>query len=743
MMRALGLPLVGAAAIVAALLVPACGPKIPLPAPVPPPSRPPAIAQPAPFRVGTARVDITPPPGVTTFGHGPDSLVSEGYWTRIYCRVFVLEPVVPGANPLDERIALVPCDLSASSRLLHRTVAAAVQNVVKTTRIFLSATHTHAGPAHYFDEQGYDGTESSEVPGFDQRMVDFMAARIAAGVGEAARSERWAELRSWHYEREETCNEPNGACGTWGLAWNRSPKAHMLDGVGVPTNAPAGLCPLEQMVDPSLHVLRFDEVDAKGKRGAPIGEIVSFAMHPTVLPNTNRLIGADSAGALSRILESQLRAEAGGSADPLAPVINTNEGDMSPAWKRGTKREVVDIANAMAARVSALTARPAAAKRSAAIDARYAEVGLPDRRTEPDGGRTCDTAEVGVAVPYGACDHPTTSVAGIPMLMNPDDHECQAPKLTPLGPLERWLAGGNGSFPERVPLGVVRIADNVIGFVPAELTIEAGRIADAAVQAGLKAHAHVWVGGLTNGYILYVTTPGEYAFHDPNGACNTPLYGFDRQSYEGGNTLYGPQTIHRLADVLGRLAKALDDEDEATWLTELHELDTAGGTYNVWPAVPRFPPPLPEDAQRRALGLCEVADGSACFQWQDATPGGTAVTAPPGATDWKWVYVAEPNGAPIGEGIDDRGTRLVTRARTLAGDHEMIWATVWLPTPKEKQAWGIKSAAFHVSDRSGAHPLVSAPFTAASLPKCTTDQAALCGTYENDAGASPLPTDCH
>ena len=65
------------------------------------PTRP---AAPGKFMVGTARVDVTPPPGVTTFGHGPDALVSKGYWTRIYCRVFVL---IGTAGP----VALIPCDL--------------------------------------------------------------------------------------------------------------------------------------------------------------------------------------------------------------------------------------------------------------------------------------------------------------------------------------------------------------------------------------------------------------------------------------------------------------------------------------------------------------------------------------------------------------------------------------------------------------------------------------------------------
>ena len=37
--------------------------------------------------------------------------------------------------------------------------------------------------------------------------------------------------------------------------------------------------------------------------------LVYFAMHPTVLPNTNTLLGADVDGALSRILEHDMQRE--------------------------------------------------------------------------------------------------------------------------------------------------------------------------------------------------------------------------------------------------------------------------------------------------------------------------------------------------------------------------------------------------------------------------------------------------
>src|SRR5207245_10847989 len=43
------------------------------------------------LQAGAARADVTPPPGPSTFGLGPDSLVTDGYWSRLYCRAFVLE----------------------------------------------------------------------------------------------------------------------------------------------------------------------------------------------------------------------------------------------------------------------------------------------------------------------------------------------------------------------------------------------------------------------------------------------------------------------------------------------------------------------------------------------------------------------------------------------------------------------------------------------------------------------------
>ena len=107
------------------------------------PSRMPgAAAPPAPnpttpraLLVGAARVDITPPPGPATFGHGPDSLATEGYWTRLGCRAFVFESA--GA---DNRHALVSCDLGAVSHLLQREAAKLLTEEVHVSRLMITAT---------------------------------------------------------------------------------------------------------------------------------------------------------------------------------------------------------------------------------------------------------------------------------------------------------------------------------------------------------------------------------------------------------------------------------------------------------------------------------------------------------------------------------------------------------------------------------------------------------------------------
>ena len=68
-----------------------------------PPPGPPVPTQ--EFRVGAARLDITPMPGYPMGGMAAGGRISRGVWTRLNARAFVFEDDAGNA------VALVSCDL--------------------------------------------------------------------------------------------------------------------------------------------------------------------------------------------------------------------------------------------------------------------------------------------------------------------------------------------------------------------------------------------------------------------------------------------------------------------------------------------------------------------------------------------------------------------------------------------------------------------------------------------------------
>ena len=103
----------------------------------------------------------------------------------------------------------------------------------------------------------------------------------------------------------------------------------------------------------------------------------------------------------------------------------------------------------------------------------------------------------------------------------------------------RWLQPlvlPRREFPQVIPIQVLRIGAHTIVGLPFEVTIEAGRRIAAAATA--NPDEHVIVSSVANEYTGYVTTPEEYA----------------RQYYEGGHTIFGPNTLAFLAAHAARLA---------------------------------------------------------------------------------------------------------------------------------------------------------------------------------------------
>jgi neutral ceramidase len=691
---------------------------------------PPATAvTPAPLKVGTARVDITPPAGVSTFGHGPDAHVTDGYWTRIYCRVFFLE------SATGERVALVPCDLPAISMLLERAVAREVSDVVNPARVMISATHTHAGPGHYFESPAYGGVLSARLPGFDPNMVDFLGKRIGAGIHEAAKVLRPA---SAHWEHTVL----------WGVTRNRSLVAWKTNPGPDPDFGPVpeGLTPEERAIDPRMDVLQFEALDASGKNTWPIGWIVLFPIHPTVLPNTTTMIGADADGIVSRLLEAELRrawarrspsVQVG---DPLVGVLNGNEGDISPIWTVGDPAETERVARKVATKAFSTydPDRPEHSIANVTLGARWIETELPAAETR-SGVPVCDKAELGNGSSHGGSDHPTSLDAVIPTGDDIDltRTDCQAPKKRLLGFIQPILVGpAPESFPTHVAFSLVRINETWMTFVPGEMTVHAGALVDAEVAKVAGQGAQPRVVGLSNAYIQYIASAPEYQL----------------QRYEGGSTLYGAHTAELFADRAAILASTLAGQPIATLPKGAAALDRlVDFTYELAPKRDRLPiakgkPKVKPEARSVDAPCTMSADPLVvCVSWHDVAPE-FAMSGDP-----SWVELVDPQDKIVrpcfmrppltpdpqkpvptdcdtGAIVDDRGSDFFTRVIRDDGD-ALTWITTFRPAATETSS--IKtSVKLRVEGRAGLPGLASVPFNVspgALPPVCSREQRLACG----------------
>ncbi len=693
--------------------------------------------------VGVARVDITPAPGVSTFGHAPDALVTDGYWSRLYCRVFVFKQTT--GLPL----AIVPCDLSAISAALHHRVSEKVREILPRSRVMITATHTHAGPAHYFESQAYGGAASSRLPGFDEAMLEMLAGRIAEGIERAHNHLRPARVRWAHHS-------------AWKLTRNRSLTAFLSNSPRFePKSHPDPrdkLSDEERAVDPALDVLQIEETTpGTGKPVGPLGWLVFYAMHPTVLPSSNRLLGADVFGVTSRNLEARLRPLRArqdprcspspkgqlqcpnlADFDPLVGVVNTNEGDVSPIWSVGNTEEAIAVGNKLADSAFA-TYQPAAPMRDRVIiESRYLEADLPSACLL-HGSSLCAKGELGNATGHGASDHVASTDAIFPKQSDrdPERDSCQAPKAKMLGTFQDILLGRNPDrYPEHVSFALVHIDDTWLSFVPAELTVHAGSAVDRRVEQVVatkyKSPAHFVVAGLANAYIQYVTTRSEY----------------NLQFYEGASTLYGPQSSEYITERLEILARSMIGQDADKWIAKGQPpIDTAVNVaFEFAPARARLATPdgpeLTKIAGRGAIDLCKVQlslDRHAiCLNWRDAGPGRVRLSNP---DNEPWVeLVGAESGHPVplctirGQtldcdpiaAIDDQGVDFQTRVLRRDGNG-YLWSTLFRPSELEwnylKQTGKVR---IRVRGDSKAEPVQSPQFVVDELPACPDSTAMDC-----------------
>lgn len=474
---------------------------------------------------GAAEVDITPPPGLPKAGYSANAHDGNGFRTRLRARVTHLRSD-------RSSLAIVQLDLLGGSSVLQHLVADAVaeRTDIPLSGIWIGATHTHAGPGQFLGTDFYNQHASNRA-GFDPAWTSFLVERIAGAVIEA-------------YETRAPARVAVGSTEVWGLTRNRSHQPHIQNA----TVTDKRQDPQRKWVavNPLLHLIRVDRITASGGN-APLAAAVVFSIHGTGISQHAREYNADVWAYLVGELGQKIEDRHG-----ERPVVGAMEGshaDVAPALRPGLAghREACRIGRGIGAEAADLYDRlaPELSER-VALDAGLREIDLNVDRSV-DGIELPDRPAVGAALVAGAMENLTPVIHRLPPFKAGFPKRWGRTK----GQGEKWVLGSRWlqpiitpkkGFPRVLSVQVLRVGVAVLVGLPFEITVESGRRIGEAVASEVAGRGidQVIVSSVVNEYWGYAATPEEYT----------------RQFYEGGHTLYGPNTQPFLAAQARRVAGA-------------------------------------------------------------------------------------------------------------------------------------------------------------------------------------------
>lgn len=523
---------------------------------------------------GAAEVDITPPPGMPKAGYSANAQDGNGFRTRLRARVLHLRA---GAVSL----AIVQCDLLGGSSVLQHLVADAIadRTDIPLAGLMIGATHTHAGPGQFLGSDFYNRFASNRS-GFDPAWTAFLVERITDAIVRAHDTRVPARLAI-------------GSTPVYGLTRNRSldPYVHnetVHDKREEPQRKFAS-------VNPELHVIRADALD-----GTPIGATVVFSVHGTGISQHTHEYNAD----VWAYLVAEMREQLGG-----AVVIGTMEGthaDVAPALRPGLAGhlEAARVGRGIGARAAALYRQLDTELRDdITLACGLREV---DLRANPriDDVELPRTAAVGAALVAGAKENVTPVIHRLPPFRAGSPKRrwgARNPQQQKWVLGSRWLQPlviPRESFPRVLAVQMLRVAGVTIVGLPFEITIESGRRIARATGDD-----RVIVSSVANEYTGYVTTPEEYA----------------RQYYEGGHTIYGPNTLAFLAAHAGKLAHELTPGSVISEPAAERRFDLRVHRY-----LARAEPGARErrfEGKARFADPTKIEDGFWEITWTDTAPG--------------------------------------------------------------------------------------------------------------------------
>jgi neutral ceramidase len=563
---------------------------------------------------GAAEVDITPPPGMPKAGYSKNAHDGDGFRTRLRARVVHLRAGTTS-------IAIVQCDLLGGSAVVQHLVADAIadRTDIPLAGLMIGATHTHAGPGQFLGNNFYNRFASNR-PGFDPAWTQFLVDRIADACIRA-------------YEQRMPARLAIGTTELRGLTRNRSLDPYVQND----TVTDKRQDPQRKFVsvNPELHVLRVDSA-----AGDPIAATVVFSVHGTGISHHTLEYNAD---VWAYIIDALARRVGSG---PVLGAIEGTHADVAPAIRPGlaghleAKRIGHGIGACAADLYDALSPK---LSDDIALGCGFREVDLAVDRTitNADGTRVTlpRRPAAGAALVAGATENTTPVISKLPPFRpgmpkprwgRNDEHA------------QKWVIGSRWGqplviplehFPHVIPFQVLRIGAHTIVGLPYEVTTESGRRIASEVGNENVPDTKVIVSSVANEYTGYVTTPEEYT----------------RQFYEGGHTIYGPNTLAFLAAHSARLARDVEANTNVSDPLTERTFDVKAKRY--------LAAPTHETVERRFATAARFTDPTRTedafweIEWLDAAPG-----------DLTWheplVHVVDEAGTTVAD--DQRGALDVT-----------------------------------------------------------------------------------
>lgn len=236
------------------------------------------------FRVGAARVNITPKDG-TPLGGYYKFRGSAGVLDPLYAKTIVMEK--DGTHAV-----IVVLDLSGTVRTGVEAARKAIQEQcgIEGDHVLISGTHTHTGPQQPRGSMMDDITKVNSPAGVS--YIDSLPGLIAESV-------KQAKSKLTPVKTSVVIGKAEGISFNRRILREGQQEAIWQPRTLTPQDRPAG------PVDPDVGVLLFQGV---GADATPVASLLNFAMHPTSVGGGVK-ISADYPGVFTRLVSERHGAE--------------------------------------------------------------------------------------------------------------------------------------------------------------------------------------------------------------------------------------------------------------------------------------------------------------------------------------------------------------------------------------------------------------------------------------------------